>query len=63
MAFSYEEGGLEGVLSVVVAQPAAAHAPHHWAVPLDEGGKGRVVVTFDEVAEQFAVAKPRTVTQ
>ena len=53
-----EEGGLEGVLGVVVAQQAAAHAPHHRAVPLDEGGEGRLVAALDEAAEQFAVAKP-----
>jgi hypothetical protein len=32
-------------------------------VPLDKGGKGRFVVTLDEAAEQFTVAKARTVRQ
>jgi hypothetical protein len=57
-----EKGGLEGILGVVVAQQAAAHAPHHRPVPLDEGSKGRFVVMFDETAEQFTVAKPGTIT-
>jgi hypothetical protein len=38
-------------------------APHHRAVSLDEGSKGHFVVAFDEAAEQFAVAKPRTVAR
>jgi hypothetical protein len=54
---------LEGVLGVVVAQQAAANAPHHRAVPPDESGEGGFVVTFDETAQQFAVAKPRPVRQ
>src|SRR6476646_5501852 len=33
------------------------------AVPPDEGGEGRFVVTFEEAAEQFAVAQPRTFAQ
>src|SRR6185369_9877512 len=53
---------LEGVLRVVVAQLAAADAPHHRAVPVDEGGKGRVVAPIDVTTEQLAVAKPHAVT-
>src|SRR5262249_55961710 len=55
-----DEGGLEGILGVVVAQMAAADAPHHRAVPVDEGGKGRVVAPIDVTTEQLAVAKPVT---
>jgi hypothetical protein len=54
---------LEGVLGIVVAQQAAADAPHHRAVPPDESGEGGFVVAFDETAQQFAVAKPRPVRQ
>jgi hypothetical protein len=58
-----EEGGLEGILGVVVVQEAATHAPHHRAVPPDEGGEGRVVVTVDERAEQFGVGRTAPVRQ
>src|SRR5262245_62947849 len=39
---------------------AAADPPHHRAVPVDEGGKGRVVAPIDVTTEQLAVAKPVT---
>src|SRR5262245_40789997 len=41
---------------------AAADAPHHRAVPVDEGGKVRVVAPIDVTTEQLAVAKPYAVT-
>jgi hypothetical protein len=58
-----EEGGLEGVLRVVAAQEAAAHAPDHRPVPLDQSGERSFVVPLDEAAEQFGIVNPRTVTQ
>jgi hypothetical protein len=58
-----DEGGLERVFGVVVDQMAAADAPHHRAVPVDEGGKGRLVAPIDVTTEQLAVAKPHAVTR
>jgi len=57
-----DEGGLEGVLGVVVAQLAAADAPHHRGVPVDEGGQGGLVAPIDVTTEQLAVAKPHAVS-
>jgi hypothetical protein len=47
----------------VVVQQSAGHAAHHRGVPLDQDGKGRFLVTIDEAAEQFTLAKPGTVPQ
>jgi hypothetical protein len=58
-----EEGGLEGVLGVVVAEQASAHAPDHRPVPFDERGEGGLVAALDEAAEQLAVAEARAVAQ
>ena len=52
----FQEGGLEGVFGVVVAQQPAAHAPHHRPVTLDEGSKGGFVAAFDEASQQLCVA-------
>src|SRR5947209_4266087 len=51
-----EEGGLEGVLGVVVVEQAATHTPHHGAVPHEEGGEGRLVLTFEAAADPAAAA-------
>ena len=49
-----EEGGLEGVLGVVVvAKDAAAHAPDHRAVPPHEGRKSRLVTAAEVVLQQL----------
>src|SRR5262249_4441271 len=52
-----EEGGLEGVLRIVVVEEPAAHAPHHRAVPPEESSGGRLVATLEETAHQLAVAR------
>src|SRR5206468_2754246 len=48
------------ILGIVVAQLAAADAPHPRAVSVDEGGNSRLVAPIDVTTEQLAVAKPVT---
>ena len=51
-----QEGGLEGVLGVLlVAEHAPAHPQHHRPVPLHEAGEGAVVPVGGEVVQQLAV--------
>ncbi|MFO0821659.1 MAG: hypothetical protein U0792_00705 [Gemmataceae bacterium] len=58
-----QEGGLEGVFSVVAGEETSAHAPHHRAVTPNKGGEGCFVVTLEESAEEFVVAMSHAVTQ
>jgi hypothetical protein len=51
-----EEGGLEGVLGVVViAQDTAAHTPDHRAMPTHQGCQSRLVTTAEVVLQQLPV--------
>jgi hypothetical protein len=51
-----QEGGLEGVLGVLlVAEPAAAQVEDHGPVPPQHRLEGRLVVVAQEGADQFAV--------
>jgi hypothetical protein len=55
-----EEGGLESVLGVVqAAEHAPADAQDHGAVPLDQGGEGRLLPPLGEALEQLRVAEVR----
>jgi hypothetical protein len=52
-----EEGSLEGVFGVLEGlELPAANAEDQWAVPPDEGGEGPLVVSGEEVLEQFVIA-------
>src|SRR5262249_37229941 len=55
-----QEGGLEGVLGVLVgAEDAAANAPDHGAMPLHQGGKGCLFPAGDVALEQLPVRQVR----
>src|SRR4029079_15857192 len=54
-----DEGRLEGVLGVVVAEQATANAPHHRPVPLDQFCQRPFVAPLAEASEQLAVAVRR----
>jgi hypothetical protein len=55
-----EEGGLKGVLGgVVIAENAAADAPHHRSVPAYEGVESRTVPAAEEVLDQLPVGRVR----
>jgi hypothetical protein len=57
-ARQHKEGGLEGVLGVVlVAEDAAAHAQDHGPVSLNQGGESGLVAVVGEALEQLTVAK------
>jgi hypothetical protein len=57
-ARQHQEGGLEGVLGVLlVAKDAAAQTQDHGPVPLNQGGKGRLIAVTSEALEQLAVAE------
>ena len=59
-----EEGGLEGVLGVVVvAEDTAAHAPDHRAVPPHQGCKSRLVTAAEVVLQQLPIGQPRPIPQ
>src|SRR5262249_35735207 len=54
-----EEGGLEGVLGVVVvAEDPAADAPDHRPVALHQGLEGGLLATRDEAFQELAVGEP-----
>jgi len=54
-----EEGGLEGVLGVLVAgEYAAADPPDHRGVPSHEGFQSRPVPAADEALQQFPILQP-----
>ena len=55
-----EEGGLEGVLGVVMtAEYSSADAPHHRAVPPRQGLDSALVPLLDEAPEQLPIRHPR----
>src|SRR5262245_36884997 len=58
-----EEGGLKGVLGVVVVEEAPARPPHHRPVPLDERGEGGLIPPLDEATEELSVAQAGPVIQ
>ena len=59
-----EEGGLEGVLGVVVvAEDAAADAPDHRAVPPHQGFQGRWLSAADEALQQLPIGQVRPFRQ
>jgi hypothetical protein len=58
-----EESGLKSIFSVVVAEEAAADAPDHRAVPLDEGCESSFIPTLNEAAEELSIGQPRPVLQ
>ena len=55
-----EEGGLEGVLGVVVAvEDPAADAPDHRAVPLHQGGERRFLAAAEVALQQLPIGQAR----
>src|SRR5215831_17414043 len=55
-----EEGGLEGVLGVLlVPQQPPARRQHHWSVPAQQFSEGRPVPARDEASQQFPVGRAR----
>jgi hypothetical protein len=48
---------LESLFRVVMIKEAAADAPDHHAVPLDQGREGGLIAVFDEAAQQLAVGQ------
>jgi hypothetical protein len=55
-----EEGGLEGVLGVLlVTQDAAAQAEHERSVALYEGGEGGLLTAVDESLQQVRIGGVR----
>ena len=58
IAGQHQEGGLEGVLGIVlVAQDVTADAPDEPSVPLDQGGEGVFLVVGREALQQLRVAQ------
>jgi hypothetical protein len=52
-----QEGGLEGVFSVMhVGQQPSAYPEDHWTVPADHRGKGILIALGDELLEQAGIA-------
>jgi hypothetical protein len=58
-----EEGGLEGVLGVVVAEQAAADAPDHRPVPFDKCGEGGRVPLLQETPQELPVGQAGAVLE
>jgi hypothetical protein len=59
-----KEGGLEGVLGIVVVpENTAAHPPDHRPMPLHKGCESRLVTAADVVLQQLAIGQARTVPQ
>ena len=59
-----EEGGLKGILGVVVVvEDTAAHTPHHRPMPPHKGCKSRLVTAADVVLQKLLIGQPRTIPQ
>src|SRR5262249_42342100 len=59
-----QEGGLEGVLGVVViAEDPAAHGPDHRAMPAHQGGQRRLVPAAEVVLQQLPIGQARPTPQ
>src|SRR4051794_38051936 len=58
-----KEGGLEGVLGVLMVEQSAADAPDHRPMPLDESNEGSFISMLDEATKELPIGQSCSILQ